>query len=314
MKAKPPILRHLLSMQSLDREKIIYLLNRAEFFLKAAVVKEETLDTLRGKVVVNLFFEPSTRTRCSFEIATHRLGAILLSPDTKQSSMIKGEILIDTILNLEAMGAHLLIVRHADNHLAQFLAGESRAGVAVINAGDGSNEHPTQALIDLLTIRQHYPDFSHLTIAIVGDVIHSRVARSLAIGLHCMGVARVRVIAPKEFSPTELAAMPFDLFHDMNAGLKGADVIYALRIQKERLKPNEQPLKDDHYYQHFGLTKDRLTLAKQNAIVMHAGPIIRGVDIESAVADGAQSVILEQTRNSVAVRMAVMETLLLQGA
>src|SRR3990167_6726396 len=178
-KSKPPALHHFLSMQSLNLDTLNYLLDRADYFLKTAVAKQEALTTLRGKVIVNLFFEPSTRTRNSFEIAEHRLGAIVLSPDMKQASTMKGELLIDTILNLEAMGVSLLVIRHPDNNLAEFLATELRSHIAVVNAGDGSNEHPTQTLLDLLTIRQHFKNFSGITIAIVGDVLHSRVARSL---------------------------------------------------------------------------------------------------------------------------------------
>ena len=310
MKLKPPTMHHLLSMQSLDADKITYLLDRAEQFLKSTIAKNEVLNTLHGKVVANLFFESSTRTRNSFEIAAKRLGAIMLSPDMRQSATIKGELLIDTIRNLEAMGVSAMIVRHPDNHLAQFLAGELRAGVSIINAGDGSNEHPTQTLIDLLTIRQHYANFSDITVAIVGDVAHSRVAHSLMLGLRLLGAQRIRVIAPTQFTPADLELMQVDILHNMTVGLADVDIIYVLRIQKERLKPDEQYETDDQYFEDFGLTNERSALAKPNAIVMHPGPMNRGIEIESAVADGAQSVILQQSKNSVAVRMAVLETLL----
>ncbi|OGT41804.1 MAG: aspartate carbamoyltransferase [Gammaproteobacteria bacterium RIFCSPHIGHO2_12_FULL_40_19] len=305
----PPVLHNLLSMQALDAKKITYLLDRADYFLKTAVAKQEVLTTLRGKVIVNLFFEPSTRTRNSFEIAEHRLGAIVLSPDMKQSSTTKGEILIDTICNLEAMGASLLVIRHPDNNLTHFLASELKTKIAVVNAGDGSNEHPTQTLLDLMTIRQHYPDFSRLTVAILGDVSHSRVAHSLIIGLRLMGVERIRIIAPDYFTPEDADLAHLDVFHSMDDGLNNVDIVYALRIQKERMQPEQRP-KDDQFFKNFGLTEARLALAKQNAIVMHPGPMNRGVEIESSVADGSQSVILQQTQNSVAVRMAVLETLL----
>jgi aspartate carbamoyltransferase catalytic subunit len=285
------------------------LLDRGEFFLKTVVAKQEVLTTLRGKVIVNLFFEPSTRTRNSFEIAEHRLSAIVLSPDMKQSSTIKGELLIDTIRNLEKMGASLLVIRHPDNNLAEFVASELQTHIAVINAGDGSNEHPTQTLLDLLTIRQHFKNFADLTVAIVGDVSHSRVARSLVIGLHIMGVKKIRLISPENFTPEDAESMNVDVFHSMEAGLKGVDIIYTLRIQKERMQPELRP-KDDQYFKKFGLTSDNLKLAKPSAIVMHPGPMNRGIEIESSVADGPQSVILQQTQNSVAIRMAVIETLL----
>lgn len=306
---KPPILHHLLSMRSLSLDNINYLLNRAEFFLKTTIAKQEILTTLRGKVIVNLFFEPSTRTRNSFEIAEHRLGAIVLSPDMKQSSTIKGELLIDTIRNLEKMGASLLVIRHPDNNLAEFVASELQTHVAVINAGDGSNEHPTQTLLDLLTIRQHFQNFADLTVAIVGDISHSRVARSLIIGLHAMNTKKIRLISPENFTPQDAESMNVDVFHSLEAGLKGVDIIYMLRIQKERMQPEQRP-KDDQYFKKFGLTSENLKLAKPSAIVMHPGPMNRGVEIESSVADGPQSVILQQTQNSVAVRMAVVETLL----
>lgn len=306
---KPPKLHHLLSMQSLDQQKITYLLDRAEVFLKTVIAKQDVLTTLRGKVVVNLFFEPSTRSRNSFEIAAHRLGAIVLSPNMQQSSTIKGELLIDTIHNLEAMGAALLVIRHPDNHLAQFLSAELKTEIAVVNAGDGSNEHPTQTLLDLMTIRQHVKDFSKLTVAIVGDVSHSRVARSLIMGLRMMGVERIRVIAPDYFTPDHAELAHVDVFHAMDVGLRDVDIIYTLRIQKERMSTEQRP-KDDQYFKQFGLTVERLALAKPGAMVMHPGPMNRGIEIESSVADGSQSVILQQTQNSVAVRMAVLETLL----
>lgn len=308
-KSKPPLLHHFLSMRSLYQNTATYLLDRAEHFLKTAIAKQEVLTTLHGKVVANLFFESSTRTRNSFEIAEHRLGAIVLSPDMKLSSTNKGELLIDTIRNLEAMGVSLMVVRHADNHLVQFLAAEAQTGISVINAGDGHNEHPTQALVDLLTIRQHFPDFTALTVAIIGDVAHSRVARSLVMGLRLMGVKKIRLIAPKSFAPDHDDFASTEVFHVMNDGLQDVDVIYTLRIQKERMDASEHP-KEDVYFKEFGLTEARLALAKRSAIVMHPGPMNRGIEIESSVADGSQSVILQQTRNSVAVRMAVIETLL----
>ncbi len=307
--SKRPPLHHLLSMQSLSVDNINYLLDRAEFFLKGAVAKQEVLATLRGKVIVNLFFEPSTRTRNSFEIAEHRLGAIVLSPDMKQTSIMKGELLVDTIRNLEAMGASLLVIRHPDNNLTEFLASELQTHIAVVNAGDGSNEHPTQTLLDLLTIRQHFKNFNELTVAIVGDVSHSRVARSLIMGLHIMGVKKIRLISPESFTPADAESMNVDVFHSIEAGLKGVDIAYTLRIQKERMLPDQRP-KDDQYFKQFGLTSENLRLAKPSAIVMHPGPMNRGIEIESSVADGRQSVILQQTQNSVAIRMAVIETLL----
>lgn len=304
-----PFLPHLLSMHALDPEKITYLLNRADYFLKTCVEKNAVVDTLHGKVVANLFFESSTRTRNSFEIAANRLGAMVLSPNMKQSSTTKGEILIDTIRNFEAMGVSLLVIRHPDNNLTEFLASELNTSMPIINAGDGSNEHPTQTLLDLMTIQKHFADFSKITVAIVGDVAHSRVARSLIVGLRMMGVKNIRIIAPDYFIPIDLDILKVELFHSMEEGLKNVDIIYTLRIQKERMTASNYP-KDDQYFKNFGLTETRLALAKPDAIVMHPGPMNRGIEIESSVADGSQSVILQQTQNSVAVRMAVIETLL----
>lgn len=309
LKFNPPRLKHMLSMETLDKNIISYLLDRSEHFIATCIKKNQVLSTFAGQVVVNLFFEPSTRTRNSFEIAAHRFSAIVLSPDMQQSSTQKGELLIDTIHNFEAMGAKLLVIRHSDNNLAQFLAAELRTSISVINAGDGSNEHPTQTLIDLLTIRQHFTDFSKLTVAILGDVVHSRVARSLIIGLRMMGVERIRIIAPDYFMPKESDLLQADQIESITAGLQDVDIIYTLRIQKERMNREQHP-NEGAYFKSFGLTQERLAIAKPNAIVMHPGPINRGIEIESVVADGPQSVILQQTQNSVAVRMAVIETLL----
>ncbi len=309
-KSKPPELSHLLTMKSLDAAKITYLIDRAEYFLKNVIAKNAVLDTLRGKVIANLFFEPSTRTRNSFEIAEKRLGAIILSPSMSESSTTKGELLVDTLHNLTAMGTSLFVIRHPDNNLAEFLATELRSSAAIVNAGDGSNEHPTQTLLDLMTIRQHFKDFSKLTVAIVGDVKHSRVARSLISGLNTMGVQQIRLITPKNLAIDNPEALNATVFHDVEAGLKEVDIVYALRTQKERMAATLHP-NDDQFFKSFGITEDRLMLAKPSAIVMHPGPMNRGVEIASNVADGPQSVILQQTRNSVAVRMAVIETLLI---
>lgn len=309
LKSTIPHLHQLLSMSVLDKEKITYLLDRAEHFLTTAIAKNQVLETLRGQVIVNLFFESSTRSRNSFEIAAHRLGAIVLSPDIKQSATVKGELLIDTIHNLEALGAKLLIIRHPDNNLTQFLAAELSTDIAIINAGDGSNEHPTQALLDLLTIRQRVTDFSSLTVAILGDVAHSRVARSLIIGLRLMGVENIRIVAPDYFLPDPTNALRADRFNNISAGLQDTDIVYVLRIQKERMAQAQYP-NEGAYFKAFGLTQEKLALAKPGAMVMHPGPMNRGIEIESAVADGPQSVILSQTHNAVALRMAVIETVL----
>jgi len=305
-----PLMQHFFGIKFLDQKTLLYLLDRAIYLYDSVISKNKVLDTLQGKVIANLFFESSTRAKNSFEIAEHRLGAIVLSPNMKQSSTNKGELLIDTVRNFEAMGASLLVIRHSQNNLAQFLAMESTTGISVINAGDGYNEHPTQALIDILTIRQHFPDFSNRKIAICGDIAHSRVARSLVLALQLMNIGKIHLIAPKNFIPVDDEDYSkCEFFEQMDAGIKDVDIIYMLRIQKERMNETEHP-KDELYFKEFGLTKKRVALAKTGAIVMHPGPINRGIEIESSVADGPQSVILQQTKNSVAVRMAVVETVL----
>jgi len=251
-KSKPPHLSHLLSMQSLDEEKIIYFLDRADYFLKNIVSKNVVLDILRGKIIANLFFEPSTRTRNSFEIAEKKLGAITLSPDVNQSSTTKGELLIDMFRNLEAMGVELFVIRHPDNNLAQFLATELKTTISVINAGDGSNEHPMQTLTDLMTIRQRFRDLSQLSVAIVGDVKHSRVARSLVIGLKTMRVEDIRIVAPPDFQLSNAKEMQVNTVTDLDTGLQDVDIIYTLRIQKERMPESERP-KDQQYFKQFGI-------------------------------------------------------------
>lgn len=307
-KTKPPQITHLLSIEALNADQINYFLDRAQTLQDDVVTKDKVLDNFTGQVVANLFFESSTRTRNSFEIAAHRFNMIVLSPNMNQAATKKGELLIDTIRNFEAMGARLLVIRHSDNNLAHFLANECQS-IAIINAGDGSNEHPTQTLIDLLTIKQHFNDFSKLTIAISGDISHSRVARSLVAGLRIMGTKEIRLIAPDYFMPDPTEFPGTTCVNSFDDGVKDADIVYCLRIQKERMDPKQHP-KESDYFNTFGLTQEKLALAQKGAIVMHPGPINRGIEIESSVADGSQSVILQQTRNSVAVRMAVIETLL----
>jgi aspartate carbamoyltransferase catalytic subunit len=307
---KSLLFRHLISMETVSKEMILTLFDKANFFLQDYINKNATLDSLHGRIVANLFFEPSTRTSNSFAIAAKRLGAIFLNPDMKNSSTVKGEILVDTVHTFEMMGTSIFIIRHASHNTAQFVSAELLTQACVINAGDGTNEHPTQALLDLFTIHQHKPDFSSGVVAIIGDISHSRVAHSLIIGLKTMGCGDIRLIGPETLVSPSLASGAVKVYHSLDEGLKHADVIMPLRIQKERMQKAEIP-ETAQFFEEFGLTLDRLALANKKAIVMAPGPINRNVEIESSVADGPQSVILQQVRNGVAMRMAVMDALML---
>ena len=223
-------------METLSKENIYFFFERTDYFLKEGLQDHNTFDTLQGRIVTNLFFEPSTRTRASFEIAAKRLGAIILNPQMETSATAKGESLLDTIHTYEAMGTDIFVVRHSDNNTAQFIAAELISQANIINGGDGNNQHPTQALLDLYTIHKHKPDFPNLSVAIIGDILHSRVARSLIDGLKIMGAEDIRLIAPKELLPTNVSHLGVKLFSDLQSGLAEADVIMTLRIQKERME------------------------------------------------------------------------------
>lgn len=300
----------LVSIGQLNREQIIKLLTRAQDFCDKVLATRQVLEPLKGQALANLFFEPSTRTQYSFTLAAERLGALALNPQMSRSSLVKGESLLDTARAFVAMGVSALVVRHEQALTAQQLAEQLAGQVTVINAGDGSHEHPTQALLDLLTILQHKQSFEGLTVAIVGDISHSRVANSLIAGLQRVGVNDVRVIAPKALLPgaTDSSAA-MQTFSSLRDGLDGADVVVALRIQRERMA-DVNLIDDVEFNQQYGLTERTLKYAKPDAIVMHPGPINRGIEIDSSVADGPQSVILQQVTNGVAVRMAVLESLL----
>jgi aspartate carbamoyltransferase catalytic subunit len=267
---------------------------------------------LRGKSVFNLFFENSTRTRTTFEIAAKRLSADVINLNINTSSANKGETLLDTADNLAAMQADMFVVRHASSGapflIAQHMAATGRDHIHVVNAGDGRHAHPTQGLLDMYTIRHYKADFTQLTIAIVGDVLHSRVARSQIHALTTLGVPEVRVIAPKTLLPTGIERLGVRVFHDMREGLRGVDVVMMLRLQNERMQGALLPSTQE-YFKSYGLTLEKLALAKPDAIVMHPGPMNRGVEIDSAVADGGQAVILPQVTFGIAVRMAVMAML-----
>jgi aspartate carbamoyltransferase catalytic subunit len=298
-------LRHLLTIDGLPRQVIEHILDTAASFLEVSDRQVKKVPLLRGKSVFNLFFENSTRTRTTFEIAATRLSADVVNLDVRTSSTSKGESLLDTIDNLAAMHADMFVVRHAQSGAPFMIARHVGPGLHVINAGDGRHAHPTQGLLDMYTIRHFKKDFTNLTVAIVGDVLHSRVARSDIHALTTLGVPEVRVIAPLTLMPPGLEQMGVRTFTDMREGLKGVDVVIMLRLQNERMRGALLPSAQE-YFKHYGLTQDKLALARPDAIVMHPGPMNRGVEIDSAVADGAQSVILEQVTFGIAVRMAVM--------
>ncbi len=301
-------LRHLLTIEGLPKAIVTHILDTAESFVSVGDREVKKVPLLRGKSVFNLFFENSTRTRTTFEIAAKRLSADVINLDIARSSTTKGESLLDTIANLSAMSADLFVVRHAESGAPYLIAQHVAPHVHVVNAGDGRHAHPTQGLLDMLTIRHYKKDFTQLTVAIVGDILHSRVARSDIHALTTLGVPEVRAVGPKTLVPGDLSAMGVRVCHSLDEGLKDADVIIMLRLQNERMGGALLPSAAE-YFQSYGLTPEKLALAKPDAIVMHPGPINRGVEISSAVADGAQSVILPQVTFGIAVRMAVMAIL-----
>ena len=301
-------LQHLLTIEGLPVELILTILDTAKSFVNIAEREVKKVPLLRGKSVFNLFFEPSTRTRTTFEIAAKRLSADVINLNIGASSQSKGETLLDTVANLSAMYADMFVVRHAQSGAAHLIARHVAPGIHVINAGDGRHAHPTQGLLDVFTIRHYKGGFNHLCVAIVGDVLHSRVARSQIHALTTLGVPEVRVIGPKTLIPAGVENLGVHVYPDMAHGLKGADVIIMLRLQSERMNGGLLPSADE-YFKCYGLTPEKLAFAKPDAIVMHPGPMNRGVEIDSLVADGAQSVILPQVTFGIAVRMAVMSIL-----
>ena len=300
--------RHFLSINNISKILFNEILERAESFQVPGTREIKKLPLLRGKTVANLFFEPSTRTRTTFELAAKKLSADVINVDIQTSATRKGESLKDTLRTLESMQTDIFIVRHPESGAAKFIAELVGDHVSVINAGDGRHEHPTQAMVDMFTIRKNKRNLSDLIVSIVGDVNHSRVARSEIHALKLVGVKEIRVVGPKTLIPDQIEKLGVRAFFSLDEGLKGADVIIALRLQRERMQSALLP-SEKEYYRCFGLTQERLKLAKKDAIVMHPGPINRGVEIESSVADGTQSVILEQVSNGITVRMAVMAIL-----
>lgn len=301
--------RHLLGIEGLSMEDILFLLDTAESFREISEREVKKVPTLRGKTVINLFYEASTRTRTSFEIAAKRLSADAINVSTSTSSAAKGETLIDTARNLVAMRPSAIVIRHSSSGAPHFLS--QLVDCPVINAGDGTHEHPTQALLDVMTIRERKKKFAGLTVAIVGDVLHSRVARSNTLALSLLG-AKVRLIGPPTLLPSEFRWWGATLHSNLQTGLADADVVMALRLQRERQDRNFLPSVED-YARHFCITSAALAVAKPDVLVMHPGPMNRGIEISSEVADGPYSIILEQVTNGVAMRMAILYLLTTQG-
>lgn len=298
-------LRHFLTIDGLGRDLLTQILDTAESFAALPGRPVKKVPLLRGRIITNLFFENSTRTRTTFELAAKLLSADVINFNIGISATSKGETLLDTLRNIEAMHSDMFVVRHSQSGAAHFIAEHAAPRVSVINAGDGRHAHPTQAMLDMFTIRKHKGDFTPLRVAIVGDVLHSRVARSQILALNTLGVSEVRVVGPRTLLPTDARVLGVHVFHDLAEGIRDVDVVIMLRLQNERmdgaLLPNEH-----EYFRLYGLTDERLENAKPDAIVMHPGPINRGIEMDSAVADGPRSVILQQVSYGIAVRMAIM--------
>ncbi|MBM3372267.1 MAG: aspartate carbamoyltransferase catalytic subunit [Betaproteobacteria bacterium] len=301
-------LHHLLSLEGLPAGILRQILDTAESFVGVTQREVKKVPLLRGKAVFNLFFEPSTRTRTTFEIAAKRLSADVINLAINVSSQSKGETVLDTVANLSAMQADMFIVRHAASGAPYLIAKHVAPDIHVVNAGDGRHAHPTQGLLDMYTIRHYKGDFTKLRVAIVGDILHSRVARSQIHALTTLGCPEIRVIGPKTLLPAHVNRLGVQVHGDMRQGLKDVDVVMMLRLQNERMNGALLPSAQE-FYKYYGLTEDKLALAKPDAIVLHPGPMNRGVEIDSSVADGRQSVILPQVTFGIAIRMAVMSIL-----
>lgn len=298
-------LHHFLSIEGLNRNLLTEILDTAEHFTSVGNQAAKKVPLLRGKTIANLFFEPSTRTRTTFDLAEKRLSADVLNININTSATTKGETLLDTLQNMIAMQIDMFVVRHAASGAAHFVAQNVPNHVSVINAGDGRHAHPTQAMLDMFTIRRHKEDFTRLRVAIIGDVMHSRVARSQIHALNTLGCPEVRVIAPRTLIPSHVEDLGVHVAANIEDGLNGVDVIIMLRLQNERMSGAHLPSTKE-YFQYYGLTEERLQLAADDAIIMHPGPMNRGVEIDSAVADSGHSVILQQVTNGIAVRMAIL--------
>jgi len=299
-------LRHLLTLKGLDRKLLTNLLDQAESYLSPAGAAVIRNSRLAGRTIANLFFEPSTRTRASFELAAKRLGADVLNLDVNTSSRKKGESILDTIYTLQAMQIDVFVVRDASAGVPAYIAQNVEPHISILNAGEADVSHPTQGLLDLLTIRQHKQSFAALTVVIVGDIAHSRVARSAAEGLAIMGVGELRLVSPPALAPDPTTMPGATITEDLDAALRGADVVMALRIQRERIEDLQGIPSADDYFANYGISQERMRLAAPGAIVMHPGPMNRGVEIESTLADSPRSAIAQQVTNGVAVRMAIL--------
>jgi aspartate carbamoyltransferase catalytic subunit len=305
-------LKHFLTTEGMPKDLLTEIMDIAESFATLPGRPVKKVPLLRGRIITNLFFETSTRTRTTFELAAKMLSADILNFNVSISATSKGETLLDTLRNLEAMHSDMFVVRHAQSGAAHFIAKHCAPGVSVINAGDGRHAHPTQAMLDMFTIRKHKGDFTPLKVAIVGDILHSRVARSQIHALNTLGVTEVRVIGPRTLLPTEARALGVHVYHSLEEGVKDVDVVIMLRLQNERMDGALLPSTHE-YFNLYGLTDERLENAKPDAIVMHPGPINRGVEMDSTVADGPRSVILQQVSYGIAVRMAVMSMAMQTG-
>lgn len=302
-------LRHFLTIEDIPKDTLIQILDTAESFISFGQREIRKAPLLRGKTVVNLFFEPSTRTRTTFEIAAKRLSADVINLDAKRMSTIKGETLLDTVSTIEAMKTDMFVVRDAASGSAFLIAQHVSPEVRIINAGDGRHAHPTQAMLDMFTIRQYKKDFADLSVAIVGDILHSRVARSQIHALKTLGVKDIRVVGPKTLIPTAIEKLGASSYHRLETGIENVDVVMMLRLQLERMEGQLIP-SEQEYFHLYGLTEEKLKLAKDDVIVMHPGPMNRGLEIASSVADGRHSVILPQVTNGIAIRMSVMATIM----
>ncbi len=296
------ILKHFLNIKSLGKKHILDIIERANLYHSG-----EVNSNYSQKVIASLFFEPSTRTKTTFELAAKKLGAEFINIDISSSSTSKGESVLDMVKTIEAMDCNMFIVRHSVSGTAHHIANSVSKKIPIINAGDGTNEHPTQAMLDMYTINKHKGEFKNIKVSIVGDILHSRVAKSLIYSLNILGTESINIIGPEKLIPDNLKDMNVNYFLDMNKGIKNSDVIIMLRLQKERM--HDALISLDSYYDDYGLDQKRLALAKDDAIVMHPGPINRGIEIESSVADGPNSVILDQVSYGISVRMAIMSIL-----
>ncbi len=306
-------LHHFLTLEGLKQPHLLEILEVAESFVDQNTGEIKKRNDLHGKTIMNLFFEDSTRTLTTFEIAEKRLSADVVNLNIETSSTKKGETLLDTLWNLEAMMADMFVIRHGESGAAHFFAQHVAPHVHVINAGDGRHSHPTQAMLDMYTIRKHKGDIFDLKVAIIGDVLHSRVVRSQIQALSILESREIRIVGPKTLLPSHPEALGVHVYDDIESGLEGVDVIIMVRLQNERMDSALLP-SEKEFFNQYGLTEKRLALAKPDAIVMHPGPINRGVEISSEVADGSQSVILEQVTYGIAVRMAIMSILIKNAA